>query len=218
MKAYSCFVGIILMGKIKGLPGRIHIFNIYAPYRDRISFWEKLVDSGILVLDSLLMAVDLILTIGLDAICGDSYRLDPIANKLKDIIFDYNLVDIFPPRLAPTWNNGRMEDMHIGKRLDRFLLHEPLIEMLGYTLSGIINSFISDHRAIILIWNMDDLRMGVPFKFNRVWLEDLYFVTLVKDFYTHYESHEISPMVVMFETLQPFKGVFLNGNVTRNTK
>lgn len=38
MMAYSCFVGILLARKTKGLLGRIHILNIYAPYRDKKFF------------------------------------------------------------------------------------------------------------------------------------------------------------------------------------
>lgn len=32
VKAFSCFVGILLTGHIHRLKGRIHILNVYAPY------------------------------------------------------------------------------------------------------------------------------------------------------------------------------------------
>lgn len=72
---------------------------------------------------------------------------------------------------------------------------------------GIINSFISDHRPIILKWNRDELIIGVPFKFNCVWLEDPDFDILVKDFWTQFKTNEDSPMAVILEKLHALKVV-----------
>eukprot|EP00253_Pinus_taeda_P002178 PITA_02178 len=134
-------------------------------------------------------------------------KLDLIADWLKDIIRDYNLVDIRPPRLAPTWDNGRTGDMHVAKTLDRFPLHEHLIDRLGLIHSGIINSFIPDHKPIILKWNRDDLKMGVPFKFTQVRLEDTDFDIFVREFWSQYRAKEASPMEVIMEKLHALKVV-----------
>ena len=75
-----------------------------------------------------------------------------------------------PP--SPTWNNHRVDDEHIGKRLHRFLVHENLVEILGNMKSCVHRTYISDHLSILLKWRMENIHWGIPFKFNRVWLED----------------------------------------------
>lgn len=107
---------------------------------------------GVLTLDSLILVGDLNCTIWMNDIWGGSGKVDSIVEQIKDIIANFNLVDICPPCISPTWDNGRMGDGHVAKRLDRFLLREHLIEILGTIQSGIINNFISYHRPIILQW------------------------------------------------------------------
>jgi len=46
---------------------------------------------------------------------------------------------------------------------------------MGRPLSNIVTCFISDHRPISLQWGKRKFRRGLPFKFNRVRLEDAEF-------------------------------------------
>lgn len=66
--AFSCFLGILLEGHIRGLMGCIHILNVYASYRNIVVFWDKLITSGILELVSLIITGDLNCTVGLDEV------------------------------------------------------------------------------------------------------------------------------------------------------
>jgi len=73
-----------------------------------------------------------------------------MANSLKSINLEHNLVDISASNIAPTWDNGRSGNSYIAKRLDRFLIQDMLIERFGMVSSKIISSYISYHFPIIL--------------------------------------------------------------------
>jgi len=57
-KAYKCFAGIIISASIRGKSFPINILNTYAPYKNRIPFWEKLFASEIFDIESLVIAGD----------------------------------------------------------------------------------------------------------------------------------------------------------------
>ena len=71
---------------------------------------------------------DLNCTTGLDEVWGQARSIDSMSDMLKDIVFEYNLVDICPPWIVPTWDNGRVGLGYVAKRLDRFLIHEQMVE------------------------------------------------------------------------------------------
>jgi len=93
----------------------------------------------------------------------------------------FNYVDISPDSMSPTWDNGRLGVAYIAKRLDRFIMHEQLIEKHGIPTSHILPVFISDYRPVSLQWMFSNGRKGYPFKFNRYWLEEEAFVNMVQD-------------------------------------
>jgi len=76
VREFSCFVSILLDGYIRGLKGHIHILNVYAPYKDRVVFWDKLIASRILELVSLIITGHLNCTIGLEEVWGRSKKVD----------------------------------------------------------------------------------------------------------------------------------------------
>lgn len=74
--------------------------------------------------------------------------------------------------MMPTWDNGRIEEAYVAKRIDRFTVHASIIDKMGMPYSSIGNVFIFDHRPIYLSWREKGFRKGYPFKFNRCWLEE----------------------------------------------
>lgn len=74
--------------------------------------------------------------------------------------------------MMPTWDNGRIEQAYVAKRIDRFTVHASIIDKMGMPYSSIGNVFIFDHRPIYLSWREKGFRKGYPFKFNRCWLEE----------------------------------------------
>lgn len=77
-----------------------------------------------------------------------------------------------PSKLMLTWDNGRLEGAYIAKRIDRFIIHNSIIDNMGMPVSTIENVFISDHKPISHSWREKDVKYGYPFKFNRTCLED----------------------------------------------
>jgi len=100
--------------------------------------------------------------------------------------------------LLPTWENGRVEKAYIAKRIDRFILHVSLIDILGMPFSKIENVFISDHRLIILGWREKGLRKGYSFKFNRQCLEDPEFNDIIKKAWNEMSSSKSFPILMTF--------------------
>lgn len=76
--------------------------------------------------------------------------MDALADRIKELIFYRNLVDIFPSTLTPTWDNGRSGDGYVAKQFDHFLLHEQIDERLGMVHSKEVCNHISDHPHIVL--------------------------------------------------------------------
>lgn len=94
-----------------------------------------------------------------------------------------------------------------AKRLDRFLIHEQIVEKLGSVQPCIVNNYTSDHQPIILTWHHGDTRFGMPFKFNRVWLEDPKFEELVRAHWKRDRNVGPSPMKDILNRLQALKPV-----------
>lgn len=177
--AFKCFVVLLPLAYIRGSPRPFHILNVYAPYKECFPFWDHFLSSEILDLDSLLIGGDLNCTLSNDEIWGRGRRDDLVGGMIRDAILQHNFFDVYPFMMGPTWDNGRSQDAFLTKRLDRFLIHDRLIDRLGIPTSKIILSFISDHRPISIQWNHLGHRNGFPFKFNRVWLEDAQFNNLI---------------------------------------
>lgn len=49
------------------------------------------------------------------------------------------------------------------------------------------------------------MRLGMPFKFNRIWLEDADFNSLIRDFWTQYRDADNPPMQAIYEKLLALK-------------
>lgn len=167
--------------------GRIHILNTYDPYRDRTIFWDRLFSYGIMELAFLIIAGDLYCTISLEEVWGWSKSMDPLVGMFRDALLAHNFVDTCPDEMAPTWDNGRAGEAYVAKRLDRFLMHEQLVARLGDLQMEIIRNFLSGHRPITLLWKRSMVHLGMPFKFNRTWLDAPQFNTLVRDTW-HYDG------------------------------
>eukprot|EP00253_Pinus_taeda_P006521 PITA_06521 len=176
LKAFSRSMGILLVGDIRGIPGRSHILNVYAPYKEKEGFWNTMEVLGILIAPSLILAGDLNSTLGIEKLWGQSKVVDKMAEKLREIFLVHNLIDVFPPKNAPTWDNGRSGNKYIAKRLDTFLVHEDMIEKMGDVRSLIVENYVSDHCLITLLWNSFDARNTEEGTFssesfiNRPWL------------------------------------------------
>ena len=67
---------------------------------------------------------------------------------------------------------------------------------------------LSDHRAISLTWEFERKPKGYPFKFNRSWLEDESFNTLIKNQLKLYQRQAgVSAMDHLTNTMKEIKKV-----------
>eukprot|EP00253_Pinus_taeda_P018078 PITA_18078 len=108
--------------------------------------------------------------------------------------------------MGPTWDNGRIGPSYLAKRLDRFFIFDNLLVRMGRPISHIINSFIFDHRPITLQWGKRGYKKGLPYKFNRVSLEDEELNDLVKNIWSANSSKEIiSPSQHLLDKLHELK-------------
>lgn len=112
--------------------------------------WEKLISFRIMELASLIIMGDFNCIIGLDEQWGGSTKIDPLESLICEVIIDHNLVDICPQSMVPTWYIGKAGMAYVAKRLDRFVLHESLVEHLGNVDVGVINIHLSNHQPITL--------------------------------------------------------------------
>jgi hypothetical protein len=173
--AFHIFVGILLEGRIKDFSFPLKLLNCYGPYKDRLSFWKHLEDSGFLKEDNIIIGGDLNLTLSSGDIWGDRARLDPLSDFFSSLFASAGLIDIAPSQICPTWRNGRSGPNGVSKRLDHFLLNENILGIVNMCRSWVLNNFFSDHNPIFL--QVEELKdpLHFPFKFNHAWLLESYF-------------------------------------------
>jgi len=82
-KAYRCFIGILLLGRLRGLVGRFHILNLYALHRYQSTSWDRLEAADILKIRSLIVVGDFNAIIVQEECWGSTCRMDPLAGKLN---------------------------------------------------------------------------------------------------------------------------------------
>ena len=53
---------------------------------------------------------------------------DPLEEYFLDLFKEYQLVDIVPPKITPTWRSKQV-GVGVSKRLDRFLMKESVVDI-----------------------------------------------------------------------------------------
>lgn len=76
---------------------------------------------------------------------------------------------------------------------------------MGIAQTSILKPYILDHLCITLIWMKAQSRMGIPFKYSHISLEDPKFDKLVSDTWLKFRITESSPMWDMVEKLHELK-------------
>lgn len=200
--AFKCSVGILISASIRGRPQKINLLNVYAPYRNRLPFWDNLFKSEILDIESLLIAGDLNLTLRSEECWGQCKKVDSIAGRIRMELLKRDLVDIIPEKMEPTWVNGRLGSAFIAKRIDRFILKASIIDSWGMPSSRIGNVFTSDHMPIFLDWSAPQRRLSYAFKFNRFHLLDKSFNDLIKNSWNDILQSEDAFLLTFREKVQ----------------
>ena len=150
----------------------------------------------------------LILGGNLNLTLADSYiwvvsRLnDPLHGFFNSYFEQVGLIDIEPLVLSLTWNNDRLGNAGISKRLHRFFMVESLCDSLGSFRTWHVSTGCLDQRATVLELDKEKRKMAYPFKFNIVWLEDASFYSLVRKKWQDYSAlSNLPPMMDFLKNL-----------------
>ena len=81
---------------------------------------------------------------------GSVAHLDRHANYFIELIKDLLLVDLALDVLVPTWRNGRVGGTGIAKILDRILVAESLLSVVGRYRFWVDLPFIFEHAPVIV--------------------------------------------------------------------
>ena len=81
-------------------------------------------------------------------------------------------MDVAPSVMMPTWNNRRVGDGNIFKRLDRFLLSSDMLDIEFFYGQWVGSGGESDHHPVFFQISNRGAQLKTPFKFNPHWLEN----------------------------------------------
>ena len=133
----------------------------------------EIVDTScIFTIQNLIAMGDFNSTLQVDESWGHRAWADLMAVYIGEILDRTNMVDIRPNPIIPTWTNRRFGGEFIGKRIDRAMVKEHMVAWMGNMHTYTHVSDILDHMAAVLTWRVESRQKGVPFKFNRAWLQD----------------------------------------------
>lgn len=174
------------------------MINIYNPYQDRLSFWERLFNKSWWNIPGLIVGGDLNFTIGEAEIWGENARVDELSEYFRQALARIRVLDIPSPKLLPTWRNHRTGGSYIAKRLDRFLVADPLNEYVDRIRQWIGSCGDFDHNLILLEIAHGGDKPPSPFKFNRDWLNMEELKNLMKSLWIPYNPEIHRSTVIHF--------------------
>jgi exonuclease III len=184
LSPYLTCGGLLLVGRCLATNQELAFINVYGPCISKLQFWSSLANSGILSIPNLILGGDLNITLSADEHWGGNPTPGPSNAFFRDLFSAFNLIDILPSRLLPTWRNGRSGNNAIARRLDRFLVSESFLSSPTVPSSWVVLPFFSDHAPIILKLNSRPRCITYPFKFNHHWLSSPDYTDLVQSVWT----------------------------------
>jgi exonuclease III len=143
------------------------ICNVYMPnnYWEKRECWDSLMKIKELgAQDNCIIAGDFNTTLHQGEKKGGTTVRDQFREHMEDLISELDLFDVQPSKGKYTWSNKRSGVGHIAARLDRFLIHSPLLFRPLSISSQIVSWGISDHRPIAL--SLSKQKIWDPFPSN----------------------------------------------------
>jgi len=110
----------------------LRVINIYGPCQQRESFWNHLLGLSLLADDHLIIGGDLNFSLGFGESWGASTQIDALTRHMTDLLERHDLSDVPMVKPLPTWQNRRIGDAALARRLDRFLMRGTLLQELHH--------------------------------------------------------------------------------------
>eukprot|EP00253_Pinus_taeda_P033624 PITA_33624 len=102
---------------------------------------------------------------------------------MSTILDTFKLVDIPMNKKFPTWHNRRIGEAALGRRLDRFLIHEDPLDTLPLYRQWFGTGGSSYHLPIYLQISSPSKLPRAPYKLFTGYLKDPDFINLVTEFW-----------------------------------
>lgn len=160
----------------------IRIINIYGPNLNRLSFWKNFLNSNHITHNTVLGG-HFNFSLGVGESWGHHAQIDPIAEHMSMLIDAHRLVDIPLNKKLPTWHNQRTGEAALGRRLDRFMMHEDLIPFFPLYRQWVSTGGLSDHLLILLQVSGATIKPRSPFKFFAGFLQDPDYINMVSEYW-----------------------------------
>jgi len=155
-------------------------------------------------MENIIIAGDLNLTLHSSEKRGGSIVRDPAREWAKDILQEWDMLDIKPSSGKYSWSNKILGPGHITARLDRFFIQSSFLLLGLEPRMHILPNNISDHKPIKLEL-LAHLDLGpIPFRFSPLWIKEPGFMQIVKDSWN--QAVNGSPFYIWEEKLRRVKG------------
>eukprot|EP00253_Pinus_taeda_P031319 PITA_31319 len=138
----------------------------------------------------------------MDERSGGRGRSSQDGTLLMDFIQNNWLIDLPFNNGIFTWNNKQAESFQIASRLDRFLLSDNAIHLVGDFAASIFPFTGSNHWPISLHWSRPGNNTRRPFRFEAFWLTHPDFHQFIS---TEWKSFHPPPGSKMFQFQQKLK-------------
>eukprot|EP00253_Pinus_taeda_P011273 PITA_11273 len=177
----------------------IRIINVCGPCTDRANFWRILLGSELFQADNIILGGDLNFSLGFSESWKHLSQVDSLTDTMTSLLEDHKWVDIPSARLQYTWSNNRSGEQSLARRLDRFLIKEPLYKNFPRIRQWVGSGGIFDHRPIFLEAEDTSHKVKSPFKFNVSWLLDPSYIQLVHNYWRTNPIRDDEDISVGFE-------------------
>ena len=153
---------------------QVSLFNLYVPVllAEKRIYWDSLkYFLSMHIPKNIIIAGDLNVTLAAEEKKGGSPVRDPAREWVEDLILEWDLEDIKPPRGKFTWTNKRRGPGHISARLDRYLVQSSFLTFGLLAASKILANYTSDHKPILLELSLGENLGPIPFRFSHLWIQ-----------------------------------------------
>lgn len=132
LKASQGGVGFIGMDIFSSKLGMyLCLINVYGPCHIREAFQNCLLNLSLITLDNLVIGGGLNFSIGFRESWGTNAQVDSLIETMELLLEHHHLTDIPMIKPVPTWQNQRVGEVALARRLDQFLIKDSLIQKLS---------------------------------------------------------------------------------------